>query len=380
MIVTGDWLTRPGTQRLFDVYAENGSALFAVGGCVRNDLLGEPVSDIDMASDAPPEQATAFLEDAGFKVIPTGIDHGTITVISDGIPHEITTFRDDVATDGRHAVVAYAASLEEDSARRDFTINALYCDRDGAIRDPQGGLADIAARRVRFIGNAEERIREDYLRSLRFFRFHARYAADGFDAEALAAIAATLDGLDQLSRERVGAELLKLLSVADPGPAIGTMHQTGVLTRILPGADPRALGPFLVCESALNLEPDPVARLATFADENVGPALRLSKAQVTKLQTLREAAMASTPAGELGYRLGQTAALQALALRAAFVEQPPDPRITAEVTKGATANFPLAAKDLQPRFHGRALGEELRKRETHWIASGFSLTKQQLLG
>lgn len=380
--VTGGWLTSAATQAVFDAFEAAGHSVFVVGGCVRNALLGEPVTDIDMSSPVPPDVATTFLEAAGFRVVPTGVDHGTITVLSCGVPHEITTFRKDVETDGRHAVVAFSDQIEDDAARRDFTINALYADRLGAVIDPVDGLPDIHARRVRFIGNAEDRIREDYLRSLRFFRFHARYgdAGNGFDADALAAIAANLDGLEQLSRERVGVELLKLLSVPDPAPAVMTMQQIGVLSQLLPGADARALGPFVHLSAQLGLETDAIPRLASFADEDQASTLRLSRAQAKELSTLREAAKGAMSAAEIGYRIGAKRALHAYTLRCAFLESPIDPNIPGTIEDGAKAKFPISASDLSDRFEGKALGDALREREANWIASGFSLTREQLLG
>ena len=235
--ISAAWVSDPATQRVCAALTEGGAQALFVGGCVRNALLDTPVSDIDIATDALPNRVVELAQAADLKAIPTGIDHGTVTVVCDHIPHEITTFRRDVETDGRRAVVAFSDKVEEDAARRDFTMNAIYARPDGTVLDPLLGLPDLEARRVRFIGTAQNRIREDYLRSLRYFRFHAWYgdAQAGFDADALAAIAGNLDGLSTLSRERVGAELLKLLAAPDPAPSVAAMRSTGVLAR-LPGA------------------------------------------------------------------------------------------------------------------------------------------------
>ena len=231
--ITEDWITAEATQKVCAALTDDGAQALFVGGCVRNALLGVPVSDIDISTDARPERVMTLAEQAGLKAIPTGIEHGTITVVSHGLPHEITTFRRDVETDGRRAVVAFSDKVEEDAARRDFTMNALYAQPDGTILDPLNGLPDLQARHVRFIGNAQARIREDYLRSLRFFRFHAWYgdAEAGFDTDALAAISSNLDGLAGLSRERVGAEhagiglVLLAAQVGGPGGhAAGAVH------------------------------------------------------------------------------------------------------------------------------------------------------------
>jgi poly(A) polymerase len=185
MRITGDWLAQPGTQALCGALEAAGYRALFVGGCVRNALLGVSVADVDIATDARPETVTRLAEAAGLRVVPTGIEHGTVTVIAGGVPHEVTTFRRDVETDGRRAVVAFAQDVAEDAARRDFTMNALYADLRGNVIDPLSGLPDLVARRLRFVGDAHQRIREDYLRILRFFRFHAHYGDpdQGMDAE-----------------------------------------------------------------------------------------------------------------------------------------------------------------------------------------------------
>ena len=247
MKISGPWLENPATQAVCAAFSAQGHLALFVGGCVRNALLDTPVADIDIATDALPKTVSEIAENAGFKVIPTGIEHGTVTVVAGGIPHEVTTFRRDVETDGRRAVVAFATRIEDDAMRRDFTMNALYAQADGTVIDPLGGLPDLLARRLRFVGDAEARIREDYLRILRFFRFHGWYgdATAGIDPEGLAACAALSAGIETLSPERVGAEMRKLLAAPDPGPSLAAMGQAGILLRVLPGADVRAL-PVLV--------------------------------------------------------------------------------------------------------------------------------------
>lgn len=237
--VGGDWLDAPATRAVMAALTAGGHQALFVGGCVRNALLGRPVADVDIATDALPETVISLAAAAGLNPVPTGIGHGTVTVVAEGRPFEVTTFRRDVETFGRHARVAFTAALAEDAARRDFTMNALYARPDGEVVDPLGSLADLRAGRVRFVGNPAERIAEDYLRILRFFRIHAWYGdpAGGLDPDGLAACAAAQDGLARLSRERIGAELAKLLSAADPAPAVAAMAATGILGRLLPGAD-----------------------------------------------------------------------------------------------------------------------------------------------
>ena len=233
------WLEDPVTRAVCRALTGPGHQALFVGGCVRNALLGRPVADIDIATDATPEEVTALAGAAGLHPVPTGIEHGTVTVVAEGRPFEVTTFRRDVETFGRRAVVAYTRDIAEDAARRDFTMNALYAGPDGTVVDPLGGLPDLLARRVRFVGDPAARIAEDYLRILRFFRIHAWYGdpASGLDADGLAACAAAQGGLARLSRERVGAETAKLLAAADPAPAVAAMAAAGILARVLPGAD-----------------------------------------------------------------------------------------------------------------------------------------------
>ena len=378
--IAADWLTAPETRAVLDALAGAGHQVFAVGGCVRNTLLARPVSDVDMATDARPDATIVAAEAAGLKPVPTGAAHGTITVVSGGKGFEVTTFRTDVETDGRHAVVAYSDRLEEDAARRDFTMNALYATPEGDVIDPVGGLADLRAGRLRFIGDAAARIAEDYLRILRFFRFHALYAdpEGGLDAEGLAACAAGQDGLDRVSAERVGHEMRRLLAAPDPAPAVAGMAQAGILGRILPGADATTL-PVLVALEAGAAAPDPIRRLAVLGGTETAARLRLSKAETRRLDLLRSTALADMPAAECAYRHGAALARDAALLRAALTGQPLPDGLEAALSLGAQARFPVTAADLAPRFRGRALGAELRRLEALWIASGFEKTKAQLL-
>ncbi|MBI6629332.1 CCA tRNA nucleotidyltransferase [Pontibaca salina] len=380
--ITDPWLKTPATQSVCALIEAGGAQALFVGGCVRNALLGVGVSDIDIATDAPPERVIELARKAGIKTVPTGLDHGTVTLVADGLAHEVTTFRRDVATDGRRAVVAFSGDVAEDAARRDFTMNALYARPDGTVIDPLGaGLDDLHARRVRFIGAASDRIREDYLRSLRYFRFHAWYGDldQGFDPEALSAIAQNLDGLSQLSAERVGAEMLKLLAAPDPAPSLAAMRSTGVLGQLLPGADDRALAPLVHLETQAGIAPDSLRRLAALGPVDAENKLRLSRAQRKRLEQMQEAASGLMAAAELGYRLGESGACDALLLRAAWSEQPWQSEWQGAAARGAAAEFPLTAKDLMPRLTGPALGARLAALTQEWIDSGFALDRKELL-
>lgn len=370
-----DWLTDAGTIAVFDALAPHGA--WFVGGCVRNGLLGIAASDIDICTDALPLQVMAAAEAAGLKAVPTGIDHGTVTVIAGGKPFEITTLRRDVETDGRHAKVAFTDQLAEDAARRDFTMNALYATRDGEVLDPNGrGLRDLKNRHVRFIGDANARIAEDYLRILRFFRFHAWYADQdkGIDSDGLGACAAGIEGLATLSAERVSSEIMTLLRARDPSPAVAAMDHAGVLAAVLPGAMSASLT--LLTRLEGDLQPDAIRRLAALGGDASG--LRLSKAHAKRLALYREEMGAVTKPGALGYHHGADAAADILTLRGLITEQPPSKQARTRAKAGAEATFPVKAADL-PHLQGPALGAHLKFLEAHWIDSDFSLAKADLL-
>lgn len=374
----GPW-SDAAPQEVLRLLIEAGHDALLVGGTVRNALIGAPVTDFDVATNALPETVRTLAEKAGLKAIPTGLAHGTVTVISEGQPIEITTFRCDVATDGRHAEVSFSSDVAEDARRRDFTMNALYATADGAVVDPLGGLPDLLARRVRFIGAPEDRIREDYLRILRFFRFTAWYGApqEGLDAEGLAACAALSAGLLKLSAERVTAEFLKLLAAPDPAPAVAAMAQCGILARCLPGASHDALAPLIHFETELSLTPEPLRRLAGLGGNTED--LRLSNAQSRSLAQMKTHLEEMTAPCALGYHLGAERARDVLLLRAALLTTPLDPGGLAAAAEGALAVFPIRAKDLPENLRGPAIGAALKTLETAWLSSGMTLSKVDLL-
>ena len=374
--VTGPWLTQDASQRVCSMLAEAGHQAWFVGGCVRNAIIGAIVSDLDLTTDARPEQVMALAKSAGIKAVPTGIEHGTVTLVVDDVPFEVTTFRRDVATDGRRATVAFADSMDDDARRRDFTMNALYADADGVVADPLGGLPDLATRRVRFIEDADRRIKEDYLRILRFFRFHAWYgdADAGIDPEGLAACAQNTDGLASLSAERVTAEILKLLAAPDPAPSVASMASTGALAQILPGAEAAGLTVLVHLEQEAGVEPAGLRRLAMIGGQR--DDLRLSKDQARKLDQI----LSPVDLAELAYRHGFDAARDAALVRAAAMGDHLGPEALADLRRAAEQVFPLVAADLMPALEGPALGRALKNAEARWIASGFTLTKDDLLG
>lgn len=258
------WRARPELRRLLDVLgAREGETRF-VGGCVRDGLLKLPVSDVDLATRIAPDMVVARLSEAGIKAVPTGIAHGTVTAVVEGRPVEVTTLRRDVATDGRRATVAYTDDWREDAARRDFTINALSADpASGEVFDYFDGLADLEARRVRFLGDPLTRIAEDHLRILRFFRFHARFGAGEPDPEGIEACTVRANDLMALSRERIADELLKLLALPDPAPTVARILERGIFRPVLPEiADATRLTRLVALETRLAIGPDPLRRLA----------------------------------------------------------------------------------------------------------------------
>ena len=379
MRVAGEWIDNTATQAVCAALTSAGWQALFVGGCVRNAALGLAVNDIDIATDAVPETVTNLAENAGFKVVPTGIDHGTVTVIAGGMPHEVTTFRRDIETDGRRAVVAFTAALHDDAARRDFSMNALYARPDGTVIDPLGGLDDLLRRRLRFVGHPEDRIREDYLRILRFFRFTAIYGDPslGMDAEGLAACAGLSAGIETLSAERIGAEMRKLLAAVDPAPAVAAMQMAGVLARVLPGGDTRALAPLVHLEAGT--KPHWLRRLAVLGGDDVTDRWRLSREESRDLSRIRDAFVSMASPAVLGWRLGPDLAADAVLARAALLETQPPTGWRAELHRGASAHFPVRAADL-PGLSGAALGAQLKALEQRWCDSDLTLSRAELLG
>ena len=362
--VTGD----PALQSVFDAIEAGGHRAWLVGGAVRNALLGEPVGDLDLATDAPPDAVMRLAERAGLKPVPTGIDHGTVTVVADGRGFEVTTLRRDVETDGRHAVVAFSDDLDGDARRRDFTMNALYADRHGMVIDPVAGLDDLRARRLRFVGDPARRIAEDYLRILRFFRFLAWYGRDA-DPAAVAACQSLRDGLDGISRERIGQELRKLLMAPDPVPAVRLMQDTGVLDKVLPDATPDRL-------YALQSPAPWLARLAALSQADLAHPLRLSRSEARDHRTLVTALANDWSFGRIAYRLHGD-----LAHGAALLVQtgPSGPRPGWPAAQEAVRPLPIAAADLQAHLQGPALGRGLKAAEDAWIDAGFAMPAPALI-
>jgi len=384
------WLAQSPLGDLLVVLDCDGEEARVIGGAVRNTLLGEPHGDIDIATTARPDEVTRRVEATGFNAVPTGIEHGTVTVLVGNVPFEVTTLREDVKTFGRHAEVAFGRDWRRDAQRRDFTINALSLARDGTVYDYVGGLEDIVERRVRFIGDATSRIAEDYLRILRFFRFHAAYGHGPPDVAGVAACIAGRDGLEQLSRERVRIEMLKLLIARAPLPSLAVMTEAGLLEQVLGGVPfLAALANIRKLEASLQLVPDSVRRLAALAvsvsedAERLRQRLRLANAEFEQLASMADGwwhirrEWSERDARVLLYRLGRERFRDRVLL--AWARSPDgrnDPawRVLATLpARWSAPAFPLRAKDFLDRglARGPRLGAALRVAEEAWIAADF---------
>jgi poly(A) polymerase len=369
ILPAAEWRDRAGLDALASALGE-GDARF-VGGAVRDTLLGVPVADIDLATRHAPEEVVDRLRGARIKAVPTGLAHGTITAVLESGPVEVTTLRRDISTDGRHAVVAFTDDWREDAARRDFTINALYADPlTGEIFDYFGGLGDLEARRVRFIGDPLARIAEDHLRILRFFRFLARFG-DEADAAGLEACTARAKDLMALSRERIADELLKLLVAKHAVRVVGLMIANGIFAPVLPEITGAArLATLAAREGEADIAPDPIRRLAALipadADiaETIGARLKLSK-----LQRRRLIAAALPPEGEprpLAYRAGVESAVDRLLLSERPIAE-------LAVKDWEPPRFPLTGGAIVSRgiTAGPEVARLLKRVEDQWVAEGF---------
>jgi poly(A) polymerase len=379
--------------RALDALNEGDEETRLVGGAVRDLALGQPVLDLDLATTATTDEVIRRAEAAGFKVAPTGVPHGTVTLVVDGRPIETTTLREDVETDGRRAKVAFGRDFLADARRRDFTINALSLGADGSVHDHVGGLEDLAQGRVRFIGDAGQRIREDYLRILRFFRLSARYARGALDADGLSAAIRARDSLARLSRERVRAELMKLLVAPRAGDVVQTMGECGFLEPILGGlAYPRRLSRLIAIEAERRRGPDALLRLAALGAaipedaERLRDRLRLANAEYERIRAAAAAliglhAISAPPSGNglraLLVNAGREAARDALALAEAESGlSPADAAFAAAdrfLADAPEPKLPFSGADLIARgvARGRPVGQALRAFQALWIRAGF---------
>jgi poly(A) polymerase len=379
------WMTTPPARKLMEALGE---ARF-VGGAIRNTLLGKPVGDIDIATPLVPDEVGKRLAAAGIAFVPTGIEHGTITAIVEGKPFEVTTLRRDVTTDGRHAVVAFTEDWRLDAQRRDFTMNALYADASGEVFDFVGGIEDLKAGRVRFVGDAVTRIREDYLRILRLFRFHAWYGKGEIDAEALRAAAAEKDGIARLSCERVAKEMLRLLEAENPAPVLRPMMASGILAAVLPGeANIARLESLAKIDAVYSFAPDALLRLAALLPQDktlagqVAGRWKLSNAARDRLADIAAAGEKIVPdlsvreARKLLYRLGVRPFKDRVFLKWAEDTKAADPwRALLALADGwKRPRFPLSGREVMLAGvpQGPLVGRVLDEVEVWWIDNDFT--------
>ncbi len=385
-------LDDPRLATLFAALAKTGAETRVVGGAVRDALFGLPPHEIDLATTALPEAVLVAAQAAGLKGVPTGIEHGTVTIVVAGTPFEVTTLREDVETDGRYAIVRFGGDFEQDAKRRDFTVNALSLTPDGKIHDYTGGLKDLADKRIRFIGDAATRIREDYLRVLRFFRFNASHGEGGFDREGLHESILARDNLSRLSRERIRAEIVKLLPARRAPEIMRAMSHAGIIEVLLGMGYPARLERLAAFEAARGKKGDALLRLAAFSvltaedADRLRDRLRLSNEEHARLvaaaRTLvplhgREAPPPFSHLLEMLYLAGSRAAADALAL--AFAEsgaRADDPQwleAAAYLERTPAPVFPIKGADLIARgvSPGRQLGAVLKSLQAKWIRAGF---------
>ncbi len=397
-LANAEWLKNKSTQTVFAAINQNGYEARAVGGAIRNTILGQKVKDIDIATNADPDTSMRLAQEAGLKVIPTGLQHGTITVVSENIPYEITTLRQDVETDGRRAKVSFTTDWKADASRRDFTMNALYVDASGNLYDPLNGYEDLKEKRVRFIGNPVDRIREDYLRILRYFRFKAEYGLDNLDQPSLHACVQEKDGLRQLSAERISAEITRLLVAPAALNVVQTMFSYGLLTDLLGTiANPATFANLLTLDKKLKHKASCMLRLAVLSlylredGERITKRLRLSNEQKKELlHILGEPSrltdtLAELDAKELLYKLKsdtyQNKILYHWSLSGQTTENQSWKQLYNLPERWSAPTFPIKGRDLTEIGvnPGPEMGKLLKFLENIWIENDFSFSKNKLL-
>jgi poly(A) polymerase len=391
-------MTERRTRAVMRALTREGGAARFVGGAVRNALLREPVGDIDIATPLSPDEVINRLKQSGLNPIPTGIDHGTVTAISSGKPFEVTTLRRDVSTDGRRATVAFTTDWSEDAARRDFTINALYASEEGEVFDYFGGLADLRARRVRFVGDPRTRIREDYLRILRLFRFHAWYGKGDLDGDAFVAASSEKSGLKLLSGERVQKELLRLFEAKSPIATLQAMQSASILAEVLPGdLQLDRVARLVDIETANRRSPDKLLRLAALLPDDtkiarkLSQTLKLSNADRDRLIEALEpddrisASLSPREARQLLYRLGQRCFTDQALLHWSDMKRGAKDANWRKLLKLATSwkkpELPIDGRDVMAKGidEGPKIGTTLRALEEEWIEADFAPDRRALL-
>ena len=375
------WLRNPSAQKLSKLYKSFGYQVLFVGGCVRNTILKMPVTDIDLATDAQPEEIIKIAKENNIRFVPTGLAHGTITLIIDNKNYQITTFRTDFDHDGRYAKVEFTESLLLDASRRDLTINALYCNHVGEVIDPLNGLDDIKKQKIKFIGNPNERIKEDNLRILRFFRFQAIYGNKNLEIDSIALEACHnhKSKLAALSKERITSELRKILSAPNPLEVIIKMNETGVLNELFQKVSIDSLEAYLKTEEKFKININWLGRLLSLQVTQKEESLKLTRCEFKFLKQTKSAIENQIHVLEFSYYNGVENGKIYSILQNFRHNIILSKNLLNQINSLATKKFPITAKDLMPEIRGKKLGEALRSLEDRWIKSNFTLSKKELL-
>lgn len=375
------WLRNPSAQKLSKLYKSFGYQVLFVGGCVRNTILKMPVTDIDLATDAQPEEIIKIAKENNIRFVPTGLAHGTITLIIDNKNYQITTFRTDFDHDGRYAKVEFTESLLLDASRRDLTINALYCNHVGEVIDPLNGLDDIKKQKIKFIGNPNERIKEDNLRILRFFRFQAIYGNKNLEIDSIALEACHnhKSKLAALSKERITSELRKILSAPNPLEVIIKMNETGVLNELFQNVSIDSLEAYLKTEEKFKININWLGRLLSLQVTQEEESLKLTRCEFKFLKQTKSAIENQIHVLEFSYYNGVENGKIYSILQNFRHNIILSKNLLNQINSLATKKFPITAKDLMPEIRGKKLGEALRSLEDRWIKSNFTLSKKELL-
>ena len=380
-ILKDDWLSHPSINYLSTVFQRSGYEILFVGGCIRNTILKKQVNDVDIATAATPEEIIKICKKNNIKAIPTGVKHGTITIVIDEKTYQITTFRIDEKNDGRHASVKFIDSLELDASRRDLTINALYCDVDGKIIDPLKAFGDLRLGIVRFIGDPNKRILEDHLRILRFFRFYALYGdkKKNLNPTALDACKKHRKKLKKISKERVTLEVKKLLAASQPISTIKNMDKINILNQIIGNCE---IGPFIKYvdfEQKYKIQISWLGRLLSLQNNSDYKMILLTKKENRIITKLNEAILKNVDPIEFSYYNGIELGLIYSLLQNSFEKRELNKSLINQISSITTNLFPVKAADLGPKYHGKEIGNKLYELESKWIKSKFKLSKAQLL-
>lgn len=380
-ILEADWLSHPSIHFLSTVFQKSGYEILFVGGCIRNTILKKQVNDVDIATAATPEEIIKICKKNNIKSIPTGIKHGTITIIIDEKTYQITTFRIDEKNYGRHANVKFTDSLELDASRRDLTINALYCNVDGKIIDPLKAFGDLRLGIIRFIGDPNKRILEDHLRILRFFRFYALYGdkKKSLNLAALEACEKHQNKLKKISKERVTLEIKKLLAASNPISTVKKMDKIKILNQIIGNCE---IGPFIKYidfEQKYKIEISWLGRLLSLQNNADYKMILLTKKENRIITKLNEAILLNVDPIEFSYYNGVELGLIYSLLQNSFEKLELNESLINQISSITKNLFPIKTSDLGPKYHGKEIGNKLNELEFKWIKSKFKLSKAQLL-